>query len=120
MNKHDYLQFARDSEQELCQLIGEYHPIYRKMHSEMDVTAPQAEIACENVREAIRRENPSYDPLHAFQRALLEEDNVVVAQILNETWFGVPESTSCWLIRGFTEAITLMEDPVEENEDDSN
>jgi hypothetical protein len=119
MTKQDYLQFARDSEQELCQLIGEYHPIYRKMHSEMDVTAPQAELACEHVREAIRRENPCYNPLHAFQRALPEGDTVVIAQVLQETLVGTPESTSCWLIKGFTEAVTLMEDPVED-ENDSN
>ena len=31
--------------------------------------------------------------------------------LLNSAWFGVPESTQCWKLEGFKEAIDLLEDP---------
>jgi len=35
-------------------------------------------------------------------------------KLLNDAWFGVPESTDCWQIYGFKEAVDLLDDPPEE------
>lgn len=34
-----------------------------------------------------------------------------------DAWFGVPESTSCWSIPGFGQAVDLLDDPPEDQED---
>ena len=78
-----------------------------------EITAPQAERACEIVREQIRK--TSFErPDVQFNVALQNEDCDTLASLFSSTWFGVPESTSCWGIPGFSLAVDLLDDPIEE------
>jgi hypothetical protein len=74
------------------------------------ITAPAAERACEEVRQRIKDQNDS-DPLERFDTALEAGDWRTVYSLLDQAWFGVPETTSCWRIDGFTQAVDLMDDP---------
>ncbi len=79
-------------------------------------------MACAAVREEIRAAaGDSFEiaagssPLARFDDALACGDWETLWTLLNETWIGVPESTSCWSIRGFAEAVALLEDPPEDD-----
>jgi len=79
----------------LKDLTVQFHPVYRQMQRvEMRITAPLAERVCEGARRSISRECDE-DPLVRFDR-LLEEKSDEMVSLLNEVWFGMPESTDCW------------------------
>jgi len=83
----------------------------------MPITAYNAEAACQNVRDMIRS-NESMDRdsmLKKIETAFSTSDVDELMSLLSSTWFGVPESTCCWSIPGFKEAVDLMEDPPEED-----
>ena len=81
----------------------------------LPITAPLAESECAVVRSQIKHESTA-DPLVEFDSALRDRDDGAVYRLLNAAWFGVPESTSCWSIPGFSEAVDLLEDPPEPEE----
>ena len=59
------------------------------------------------------------DPCREFDIALAAGDIQKVTNLLNDAWFGVPESTRCWQIEGFTEAVGLLEDPPDDGNENS-
>lgn len=120
MTSLEWIELARNHGEDLQSLIAEYHPSARvhAIRHEMEITAQAAERACELVREEIVREDPS-DPVKRFVLALATGNVLDTYDLLNEAWFGVPESTSCWGIRGFKEAVELLEDPPEQEQNDS-
>jgi hypothetical protein len=75
----------------------------------MPITAPGAEIACENVRQKIAQEERS-DPVKRWDIAVASSDISELNSLLSSAWFGVPESTQCWEIPGFGIACDLMDD----------
>jgi hypothetical protein len=79
------------------------------------ITAPQAERACEMVRQQIRA-NSLDNPEIQFDIALTKQDTEAINDLLSSTWFGVPESTSCWGIEGFSVMCDLLDDPIEQEE----
>jgi hypothetical protein len=86
--------------------------------SEIPITAPNAEAACEVVRKKLKHEYHYQDsPVVRFEKAIDDGYCTIVNDILNQTWFGVPESVDCWNIKGFTEAVKLMEDPPEDEDE---
>lgn len=121
MTNQEWLDKVRANEQVLINLIGSYHPsMYSgKPPGNLPITARITESACEIVREKIRNETDS-SPIGSFKDAL-EDGNVdIVYSLLSAAWFGVPESTLCWQIEGFKEAVDLMDDqPEMENEDEN-
>jgi hypothetical protein len=95
--------------EKLRNLIRDYHPkIGLGRNISMPVTAQNAEHACEVVRNRIRKE-PFFDPVEQFNQAVAVENAVTVYDLLSDTWFGVPESTSCWRIEGFPEMVDLLD-----------
>lgn len=118
MLKKDWIAKVKANADVLKDLVGTYHPANLRPHSGNDVmspeiTAPQAERACEIVREQIRK--TSFErPDVQFNTALQNEDADALHSLLSSTWFGVPESTSCWQIPGFSVAVDLLDDPVED------
>jgi hypothetical protein len=124
-----WLTKAREHQVKLRQLIADYHPSARRPAAyqkeaviftdgdvvavdapTMPITAPAAEQACQQVRTLIRKEEP-IDPLIRWDNAIANGDVGEIDSLLNGAWFGVPESTSCWSIPGFSEAVELIEDP---------
>lgn len=108
----EWLQKVHDHEPALRQLVASYHPSarqYRRAHN-VAITAPNAEQACENVRQLIQKEHPE-DPVTRWDRAVADGDVGTIMSLLDGAWFGVPESTSCWQIPGFDVAVDLLDDP---------
>jgi hypothetical protein len=92
----EWWAFLEENKEDLCDLILGYHPgsVAQRADYYAPITAPRAEAACEVVREAIKQE-ASPDPLLQFKYALdfkRDEDIDTVLRILNQTWFGIPES----------------------------
>ena len=110
--KNEWLQKVIDNSETLRQLIRDYHPSMRRQSSwqPMPITAPAAEAACDIVRAKIAKEQTS-DPLSRWDKAVADGDVGEIMSLLNGAWFGVPESTSCWSIPGFSIAVDLLDDP---------
>lgn len=119
MSEHDFEydeeqaleQWFQDIERHkevLISIIEKYHPS-RKIKSDLKITAAKAEKVCELIRSKIKDETKE-DVLLLFERALKEENVTVILRILNDVWFGVPESTDCWKIPGFKELVDLIEE----------
>jgi hypothetical protein len=117
MNKQEWLALAAHNRDQLKSLLSTYHPINRLpfRRQEHNITASAAESACEAIRVDINKRYVAdprpRDPLGELDRAIDSGDIGVIQNLLNEAWFGVPESTDCWRIPGFTEAVELLEDP---------
>lgn len=100
----------------LRDLISEYYPqtaphAHRDGKLPMPITASGAEAACARVRTLIAVETADKpDPETRFNTALATGDIPEIYSLLSGAWFGVPESTSCWNITGFNEAVDLMDD----------
>jgi hypothetical protein len=109
MNSKEWLAYAQINRDALESIIARYHPVNRRL-SDLPITAPNAERACEEVRQDIKR-NTEGNPLTKFRDALASNDWKSINLVLNEVWFGVPESTLAWQIEGFREMINLIEEP---------
>lgn len=118
MTTAEWLAYAKQHQTVLTSLVEHYHPLKRNPFANTHrITAPNAEAAAIRIRADIRR-NSEGDPTVDFKEAM-DSDNVQkINSLLNDTWFGVPESTDCWRIEGFREAVYLMEDLP--NEEDGN
>jgi hypothetical protein len=114
MTEQEWLTQVDSAKDKLRYLLQHYHPaqIHQKKYEKLPITANNAEQACEVVRDKIRK-NWEGDPVKEFQDALDMRDCVKIYKLLGDAWFGVPESTSCWNITGFKEAVDLMDDPPE-------
>jgi hypothetical protein len=95
-----------------------YHPSSKGYGRQwgMKITAPLAEAACQTIRGSIQRKEQA-DPVERFAQALEDKDVAKINSLLNSAWFGVPESTDSWGIEGFREAVELLEDLPEEEEE---
>lgn len=116
MNNHEWLTKVKSNEDVLKTFIKEWHPT-NLVRNSMRITAHNAEAASRYVRAQIRNQAERADPIVRFELALAQSDIIGINNVLNEAWFGVPESTDCWSIKGFREAVELMEDLPEENND---
>ena len=123
MNTKDWLHECHVHRQSLRNLIGGYHPVARDptdigMMCGLDITAPAAQKACDAICEEIKNsERGELPPVRRFDYALQVGDVATIHSLLSATWFGVPESTSCWSITGFNELVNLLDDPPEEDYD---
>lgn len=102
--------------------ITQYHPLSNSYNCHGPITAPRVELACEIVREQIRRENDS-DPLIRAEVAKSERDIIGLMSIFNQTWFGAPESRSVFGTPGFPTLCDLCSDPpddIELDDDEDN
>jgi len=118
MNKSDWIAAVRGEAGTLRGFVSGYHPaaaLFASPQNRLPITAPDAEAACAEVRRDIRRE-ANGNPVERFDEAVAAGDADAVYGFLNQTWFGVPESTSCWQIPGFASAVSLLEDGPEEEE----
>ena len=119
MTKKLWLGTVEANKDSLRSLIARYHPLNLERHSPRtklgaEITAPNAERACEVIRNQIRAESKSADkPEIMFDKALENQDASLICLLLSQAWFGVPESNSCWQIEGFSVAVDLLDDPVE-------
>jgi hypothetical protein len=106
-----WLAEVNEHADKLKSLLESYHPANRLPGRRPGdyITAPNAEIAATHVRKAICDASTA-DPVVEFETARANGDWAKIANLLNEAWFGVPESTLCWKIEGFSEAVALIEE----------
>ncbi len=114
-----WLATARENRDALHSLIRSYHPQLRRVNNpDMEITAPNAEAACQVARRQIQQTtNGMLWPTVRFDAALERGDHGEAYSILSETWFGVPESEACWSIQGFSQCVDLLDDPAETDEE---
>lgn len=112
MNPKEYIEKAKENKTKLRNFVAAWHPINCRPHK-MKITADTAESACQHVREDIIAKSSVVPIERQFDIAVETEDASKLDGLLNQAWFGVPESTECWQIEGFREAVNLMEDPPE-------
>jgi hypothetical protein len=112
MTVNEYFDAVNKNKVKLDCVIREWHPAYISPKKSMHITAPGAEAICEFIRTEIQQSEPK-DALERFNKAVAAKDYLTANSILNETWFGVPESTECWNITGFRELVSLLEEGVE-------
>lgn len=110
VTKAEWIAKVEANKHKLITLIAAYHPVSLAPLIGMKITAPNAEAACEVVRDNIRK-NFEGNPATEFQDALREKNISRLMNLMSDAWFGVPESTDCWKIPGFKEAVDLMDDP---------
>lgn len=109
LTKSEWMTKVKENRDKLRSLLANFHPNSRadKMNRPaLPITATTPEMARLNIVGTIKTEKP----LELFDRAVDTNDVRTVDKLLNEAWFGVPESTSCWDVEGFSEAVALMED----------
>lgn len=115
MTKKEWFTEADGSKDKVKSLIDKYHPVNRLPGgTDLPITAHNAENACVQARVAVRK-NFEGVPSVEYQNALDAMDYKKASNILNDTWFGVPESTLCWNLIGFREMVALLDDPPEDD-----
>ena len=80
-------------------LVRNFHP-WKPIAREMPITATGAEMACDHIRREIANDFTG-NPLDIFDKADTERDGAALVTLLNETWFGLPESMDCHSLPGF-------------------
>ncbi len=122
MNLAEWFAYATEHRQELIALLADFHPTNRlpgTRHSNASndyhgdyITAPNAEAACVQVRRRIRDEQATEKPATIrLSEAIDNKEYHKVVSLLNDAWFGVPESRGSWGIIGFEQAVILLENP---------
>ena len=118
-----WLEYARQHKAVLTTLVAAYHPV----NMDLDKWRPSplyiaAENACQQVRHMIAEreqgEGIRPSPTVRIQLAIDDGDVGEVMALLNAAWFGVPESTGCWGLMGFKEAVELLDQPPYEDEEE--
>lgn len=113
MTKEQWFKKVTASQDSLIKLIQDFHPAaLHPKSSFLSITASNAEAACAVVRQDIRK-NFEGDPVWEFITAIAHEDTKKIYSLLSHAWFGVPESTACWRVPGFREAVDLLDEPPE-------
>lgn len=114
MTTKEWIKVANDEMELLCSFIAKWHPGSKARNPDpMTITAPSPENF-RRIMEARIEKEQTQDPVIEFREAIQAEDVGKAIGILNGAWCGVPESTSCWRIPGFPEAVDLMDDPPED------
>ena len=99
--KDEWWDLLGENEQYVRDIIASYHPYYQHPHF-MKITAPRAEQVREQVELQVEQQSQDEgDPAERFDAAVKAKDWGTLVNLMNEAWFGVPESTSCWGIPGF-------------------
>ena len=113
MTTTEWLAKANEHSDSLRSLISNYHPrLPNRPRHALKITAPGPEaVRQEIVKQMLLDGECQSDPVKRFDVALATGYVGELLSILDRAWFGVPESTSCWNIRGFSTAVDLLDDP---------
>jgi len=105
---------------QLLDLVAKYHPYYFKRYPAMPITAKRAERACQGFRNKIGQDTTK-DPQRIFEMALDGQSGVTLVGLLNDTWFGMPESTAIHAEPGFSVLCDLCSEAyvLEESDEES-
>lgn len=112
MTNNEWFAYAVEHRQELMTLVADYHPTNLTTRDKSQITAQNAERMSDSIRDYIVTQQADMEPATVrFSKALDSKDFNAMLGILNDAWFGVPESfTQAWSIVGFKECVVLLED----------
>lgn len=115
MTSEEYFQLIDDNKHSLIRLIDKYHPLTQNRESfyEMPITARMAEKACEQIRKEIIAkavDQSLKNPVLTFLNSVMNKNIGGIVTILNETWFGMPESSAIHSEPGFYVLCDLCSD----------
>ena len=114
MDRNQWVRQIRNDRSALRDIVERFHPANTQPHKsdevmDASITAPNAERACEMVRQQIREK--SFDrPEVQFDIALAKQDVATLHALLSESWFGMPESVECRNIAGFFALCDLVDE----------
>jgi len=97
----EWWELLEENKDSIRSLVIQFHPKSGAPRKDMKITAPGAEAVCEDIRGEIAVGGKPECPLESFDAALQKQDGLTIVRLLNETWFGIPESTECWNLEGF-------------------
>jgi hypothetical protein len=132
MQKQDWIKQFNENKDKLRRLVEKFHPSATAevvvAGEEVDVlsaatfgkgqypiTASGAEAVCAQVREEVRKERPE-SPILRFDAAVGKMDVEELVGLLNDAWFGMPESMAVREEPGFHALCDLCEGVDEEEE----
>lgn len=91
-------------------LIVAYHPYYRRTHDHK-ISAANTEMESIGIRAAVAIESVGLgDPVVRARKAFFVKNEKVLKSILEETWFGMPESMESRAAAGFGVLCELLEE----------
>lgn len=101
--KEDWWSVFNSHKDDLRSLVSNFHPVCRneEFAGEFSISAGAAEEACEHVRKAIVDSGINPSPVEEFDRAIASNDHNALIRLLNQTWFGIPESYDSRELPGF-------------------
>jgi hypothetical protein len=97
---------------EMIRLIEKFHPaknvikVVKEDEPNYIITAKKAEELCESIRQDIQAEYKGH-PVIDFLSAFNSRDGETIHSILNQTWFGMPESIQIRYEPGFNTLCDL-------------
>jgi hypothetical protein len=125
MTIKEWWELVDDSWDDLIYLIEMFHPACRSDMNMMKypITAEMPEKACASIRRDVVEEyNPFFSkkklPISTAITCRANKDISGLISVLNQTWFGMPESTDVHREPGFNELCDLCEGPYEEEQED--
>ena len=101
-----FWNYVEKHRHKLEDIVNGYHPS-KGRHYSGTITAPGAEAARQDVVAEVEREGPI-----DIKKIIDNRDKDKFLNALNATWFGIPESTDCWNIPGFSELCTICEEGI--------
>ena len=113
MTKEKWMKQFLANRETLVDFVLNWHPnsvLKGREKVDLPITAPNAEAS----RLQIEGEGADPRPAATMARAIMADDVFTLNNLLNDAYFAVPESIECWNVRGFSQAVALMEDPPED------
>jgi hypothetical protein len=132
MEKQDWVDTFNKSKTELRALVERFHPAVTAkvevageqvelpasvLAGNFPITASGAEAACESVRQEIQAKYTG-SPLDRFDAAAEKMDTRELTSLLNDVWFGMPESASVREVPGFHVLCDLCEGVDDDGEEE--
>jgi hypothetical protein len=120
MTKEEFWVLFDPNQNKMRALVEKYHPTAaqqpRGLVDAEKITAPLAEAACEVVRSDIRKKATELG-VARFDQAVESRNAEMLVRVLNETWFGMPETMSVRSEPGFGVLCDLCEGLEPEDDD---
>ena len=118
MTSEAFLSKCAEHQGRLETYLQQWHPRSREFvfTEEHHASAPGAQFACNRACAKIQKTPAGLPPVAAFKEALEKRDVKVAYSLLNDAWFGLPETTEWRQFEGAREAVGLIEDPPDDVE----
>ena len=115
MNNQEWWKFLDENWIDLKNLITQFHPLIATNQKEFPISAPGAELQRYMAEIEIKAARESMPDIELLRES---RNTIEMFNILNETWFGIPESIDSRSLIGFFELCDLCSDLEDEDAED--